>query len=286
MLIKAHAKINLFLDIKSRRTDGYHDIISYMQSVSLADDIRLEHSDKITVSGSPCAIPEKDLAYRAASVFFAYTGIKGGADINLTKRIPVQGGLGGGSSDAAAVLRGLDCIYETKLSEKQLIELGTKLGSDVPFCICKGGCIAEGRGERLEIAPSMPSCGIVIVASDIGASTPEQFAELDALYADCICREPKTDKLISILSAAENDDISGVAENLYNIFEQTKGYDKRLAALLKAEGAEATLLCGSGSSVFGIFKSLSSAEAVAKKIRLSGNIAFACQPINKENVQL
>ncbi len=278
--LNAYAKINLFLDIVSLRYDGFHDIVSYMQTVSLCDSLTLEKAQGISVCGNPDVLPEKDLTYKAAKLFFEKTGIDGGVKITLRKRIPMQGGLAGGSADAAAVLRGLNELYGAELDDNTLRQIALMLGSDVPFCISGGSMLAYGRGERLSDAPPMPDCGIVIVAGRYGCSTPAQFAELDRIYDDFYYYTPQTARLDRLCGAAEQGDILGVCSGLFNIFEQTDGYDGEVAHKIKQTGALGVLMSGSGSSIFGIFGDEAEAQSAAKKLCDDGYDAVACKPVN------
>ncbi len=277
--LNAYAKINLFLDIVSRRYDGFHDIVSYMQTVSLCDEVSLEKADAITVIGNPAVPQEKDLTYKAAKLFFEQTGIDGGVVITLQKRIPMQGGLAGGSADAAAVLRGLNELYETELDDNALRRMALTLGSDVPFCVSGGSMLAYGRGERLTDAPPMPDCGIVIVAGRHGCSTPAQFAALDSRYDDFYAYRPHSDRLDRLGDAAEQGDIRGVSAELFNIFEETDGYDAEVAHRIKQTSALGVLMSGSGSSIFGLYENENEAELAASKLRDDGYNAVVCKPI-------
>ncbi len=276
----AYAKINLFLDISCRRSDGFHDIVSYMQTVSLCDGITLERGEKITVAGNPGVPVEKDLTYRAAKAFFEYTGIDCGVKISIKKNIPMQGGLAGGSADAAAVLRGINKLFGTGLDDSELCKIAITLGSDVPFCISGGSMLAYGRGERLVSAPEMPECGIVIVTGYYGCSTPAQYAKLDRRYNCFDTYKPHTDILYRICKAAELGDISGVCSNLFNIFEQTDGYDAETAHKLEKTGALGVLMSGSGNSIFGIYRTEAEAKNAANKLTEQGINAISCRPIS------
>lgn len=280
--INAYAKINLFLDITSRRADGFHDIISYMQTVSLADTLTLDQnaSGEIHVKGNYDVDEKSDLSYRAAELFMSRYGITYGVNIKIDKRIPMQGGLAGGSADAAATLRGLNELFSLNRPLDELAELGARLGSDVPFCVVGGGKLTYGRGEILKDAPALPDCGIVIVKGKAGCSTPAQFRALDEMYNNFIGYAPKTDKLDAMLSAIEQNDIKKLGENLYNIFEDAPGYDRSSLNIMKENGAYGTLLSGSGSSVFGIFEDIKAAKTAALALEQNGFAAFACKPHN------
>ncbi len=276
---EAYAKINLFLDIVSRREDGFHDIVSYMQTVSLCDGVTLEKAEDVTVLGNPDVPQEKDLTYKAAKLFFEQTGIAGGVKVTLQKRIPMQGGLAGGSADAAAVLRGLNELYDAGLDDNSLRRMALTLGSDVPFCVTGGSMLAYGRGERLADAPPMPDCGIVIVAGRHGCSTPAQFAELDRRYDDFYFYAPHADRLDRLCDAAYNGDIRGVCNELFNIFEETDGYDAEVAHRIKMTGAFGVLMSGSGSSIFGIYNNEAEAQKAAEVLISEGYGAVACRPV-------
>ena len=280
--INAYAKINLFLDITSRRADGFHDIISYMQTVSLADTLTLDAnaSGEIHVKGNYGVDEKKDLVYRAAELFLSHYGISEGVDIEVDKKIPMQGGLAGGSADAAATLSGLNELFKLNRPLPELAVLGAELGSDVPFCVVGGGKLTYGRGEILKDAPIMPSCGIVIVKGKTGSSTPAQFKALDSKYNDFLGYAPKTDKLDGLLTAISEKNIEGVGSNLYNIFEDTPGYDRSSLNIMKQNGAYGTLLSGSGSSVFGIFEDINAANRAAEILEANGFTAYACEPQN------
>ena len=163
--INAYAKINLHLDVTGKRNDGFHDIVSYMQTVSLCDTVTLELAERIQVVGNYGVDEKKDLAYRAAELFFERTGIPSGAKVYINKRIPMQAGLAGGSADAAAVLKGLNELYSVGLSPNELAKMGEALGSDVPFCVLGGGKLAQ-----LSIHPRHAGKGVVVKDHDLPVS--------------------------------------------------------------------------------------------------------------------
>ena len=182
----ARAKINLYLDVTAKREDGYHEIESVMQSVSLADTVSLERADDLTVICDHPAVPggSENLAYRAAQAFFRVTGIAGGAGIRIEKHIPVAAGLAGGSADAAAVLRGLNRLYGTGLTDTELCGIGKTLGADVPFCVVGGTALTRGIGEKLTTLPTLSGCYFVIAKGETGISTAAAYAALDKKYGD------------------------------------------------------------------------------------------------------
>ena len=180
--VHAPAKINLTLDIVGVREDGYHLLESIFQTVSVYDTItvKTKWGKSITLVADGCDCPaEKNTAYKAAMAFFRYTGLKKGVKITVKKRIPQQAGMGGGSADAAAVLRALNRHYGNPLSIPALAELGAQVGSDVPFCTLCGTAMAEGRGERLRKLPDMPDCVFVVCKPEFSVSTPELYKKID-----------------------------------------------------------------------------------------------------------
>ena len=180
----AYAKLNLTLDVLGKRPDGYHDIKSVMQTISLRDDIQIDLETgepwHITCDMEGVPTDETNLCWKAAKLFFdTIKKEPNGLHITITKRIPMQAGLGGGSADAAAVLRALNRHYHAPLSLPALAELGGAIGSDVPFCVLCGTAVAEGRGERIRKLPDMPDCIFVICKPDFSVSTPELYAAID-----------------------------------------------------------------------------------------------------------
>ena len=278
--LNAYAKINLFLDIEGRRTDGFHDILSVMQTVSLSDTVTLWHTEKgIEVSNDIGIEKERDLTYRAAAAFFAACGKDGGVRIKVDKRIPRGAGLAGGSADAAAVLRGLNELYGEPFSNEELAKIGLTLGSDVPFCIIGGTKITRGRGEQMTDMPDMPNCSMVIAIGDDHVSTPAQFAELDRRFDNFVGYKPKSENVKGI----ENAFLCGefdVSEQLYNIFEITGRFSPEIKEIMMKNSARGTLMSGSGSSVFGIFTDGSDAKKAADELVSRGYRAFLCNPVS------
>ncbi len=289
---KAYAKINLHLDVLSRYRDGYHEVFTVMQSLSLCDDI------KITIDGTFIGIrvvcddigvptDEKNIVCRAAKMFFDEIGkeLDKGLTIEIKKRIPVSAGLGGGSADAGAVLYALNELFDMPLSREKLLELGGAIGADVPFCMT-GGCVyAKGKGDVLHEIFPMPECFIVVARGGEGVSTPLAYAALDKKYnnfsRDSYCphnAEP-------LLDAIRENSLVGVAENLYNVFEDAIFPDRPIAKAIKESllenGALGALMSGSGTAVFGIFDSIDTADKAAKKIKEMGYFASVATPTNK-----
>ena len=284
--VNAYAKINLFLDIDSLREDRYHNILSFMQSVTLHDTVtvKYESSDEkiIRIHTSDPSIPcnEKNLAYKAANL---YPIANGEIDITIEKRIPMEAGLAGGSADAAATLVALNNLSSEPLSMDELKKLGNKLGADVPFCIETGACIAKGTGDILETAPIMPNFPIVIAKMGEGMSTPEAYRALDAKYNNFVDHTPKNEKL-SVLVSTEPVEIDEYANSFYNIFESVVEPIRPNVTLLKStvmeNGAINAIMSGSGTSVFGVFKNeADAAKALSSLISLGAN-AHLCYPLN------
>lgn len=286
LTVKAYAKINLFLDIEGIRNDGFHNIVSYMQTVSLCDTLTLEKTDQgIDVVGNSGVAPESDLCYKAARAFFEKYKTRGGVRITVEKRIPMQGGLGGGSADAAAVLRGLARLYNVNVTNEELALLGGTLGSDIPFCTVGGSKLAYGRGEILKDAPKLwEDLGIVIIAGKSGASTPSQFAALDRMYGNFKERRNSDSALTRLCSAIERADAPDVCRNMYNIFEDTAAFDREAVEYLKELGALGGMMTGSGSSAFCIFENYELAARASEKLNKTGRISFVCRAVDSVDI--
>ena len=284
--INAYAKINLFLDIEGIRDDGFHNIVSYMQTVSLCDTLTLEKTEsEIEIIGNAGVPTESDLCYKAARAFLDEYKIRGGVKITLEKRLPMQGGLGGGSADAGATLRGLARLYNVSVTNEELAVLGQKLGSDVPFCTVGGSKLTYGRGEILCDAPTLSSkLGIVIIAGKSGASTPAQFAALDRMYDNFKEKRDSANAVSNLCRAIEKDDAADICRNMYNIFEDTAAFDKEAVAYLIENGALGGMMTGSGSSAFCLFDSFESAERATQKLIQTGRKAFACTTVGDVDI--
>lgn len=283
MVIKetANAKINLYLDVFAKREDGYHDIKSIMHSVSLADTVTVDtdcNTVSLTCTDPSLPTDSKNLAFRAAEHFFAKAGIKAGAKIHIEKNIPVCGGLAGGSTDAAAVLRALNKAFGSPVSTNTLCDLGADLGADVPFCISGGCALCTGSGDKLTALPSLPETVCLIANGGEGVSTPEAYGELDRMYINNI-NEDKGD-IDGIINAVKNSDTELAAKNAFNIFESAvlprHSMASKLKTLMKENGAFLSMMSGSGPSVFGLFESEGIAEACAEKIHSLGAAAYIC----------
>lgn len=254
---KAYAKLNISLDVSSRRDDGYHEMVMVMQTISLCDEVEvsLNDSGKVKAKTNLSFIPgdERNLAVKAALKFLEAAGHQGqGVFIRIDKSVPVGAGMGGGSSDAAAVLRAMNRLYGGLMSTVQLEELACAIGSDVAFCVAGGTALATGRGEKLQALPSLPDCVFVVCKPGFSISTPELFRKLDQIS---LRRHPDTSGLIS---AIEQGQLAQMCRRMYNVFEDVD--DRRLRtvseikSLLLDHGALGAVMTGTGSAVFGVFQ--------------------------------
>ncbi|MBE6675715.1 MAG: 4-(cytidine 5'-diphospho)-2-C-methyl-D-erythritol kinase [Ruminococcaceae bacterium] len=287
MELQAYAKINLYLDVTARRTDGYHDIVSIMQTVDLHDTVSVRCTDGqrcITLrcgAGLPC--DERNLAYKAALAYFA-NDPPCGIEIDIEKRIPMQAGLAGGSADCAAVLRGLNLQF-AKYTEQELLALGAGLGADVPFCLVGKTQITRGIGEVLQPCYPMPDCFLVIARGGEGISTPWAYRALDQAYGDFAAQKEQSEqRLARILDAMQKNDLGGICDAMYNVFESVVLHVHEVARALGqdmlAGGAIGAMMSGSGPSIVGIFDREDKALDTCKRICEKGIAAFVCKPVN------
>ena len=270
--IKANAKINLSLSVLGKRDDGYHELDTVMQSVSLNDAVYIEKSDKITVKCGEFG-GEDNIAFKTARAFFAESGIKAGAAIRIEKRIPSAAGLGGGSADAAAVLCGLDRLYETKFSYKKLLNIAVKLGADVPFLIRGGTARARGIGEVLEPLSPLCGCYFLIAKGEDKLSTGEMFSRLDSAQYD----KPDIDRTVFALNSG---DLSAVLSSMDNSFSELWRESRVKDELLKTK-ADAVSLSGSGPAWFAVYLDKDRAETAEKTLKALNIPVFICEPQEK-----
>ena len=275
----AKAKINLFLDVGDKREDGFHDLVSVMQSVTLADTVSLTMGG---AKGGISVVCDDDslsgrgnLVYTAAESFFSATGIPPrGVRFEIEKKIPVAAGLAGGSTDAAAALLLLNEAYGGLLDEDSIMRVAANLGSDVPFCIHGGTRLARGRGEKLSRIDSKCTLDLLIVNGGKGVSTPEAYGALDGAGE----REHRTpDRLIACL---ENGDADGAAPGLFNSFETViigSHPEATEARKIMKENGGVPLLCGSGPSVFAVFRDRSARSRAAELLSSKGYRVFECE---------
>jgi len=281
---KAYAKLNLCLDVLGSMPDGYHEMKMIMQSVSLCDDLRIErnHTGAVTLETNFGFLPADagNIAVKAAYAFFKEAGITDfGVHIALQKRIPVGAGLGGGSADAAAVLRLLNELFDTRFSCEKLEALGGTIGSDVPFCVAGGTSLAAGRGEILTALSPMPGCAFVICKPRFSIKTPELFSRIDRRRSRI---HPDADGMIG---AIEHGDAGGIARRMYNVFEDVLPRHCGEVGVIKHRlldaGAHGAVLTGTGSAVIGLFPDLSAAEQAAALLCGSYRECFTAQPVGR-----
>ncbi len=274
---KAYAKINLYLDVVGRREDGYHNIESVMQTVSLYDTVRVslteEEGISMTCTDGGLLCDEKNLCIKAARAFVAASGVKSGIFIELEKRIPMQAGLGGGSADAAAVLRALNSLFDDFFTAEELRNIAKRIGADVPFCIVGGTCLAEGIGEILTPLRSVEGLHIVITMGEGASSTPEAYKAIDSKPA------AKKASIKAILRAIDALDLPCIISGLYNRFEDVIGGIDEAKSILKKSGAQGVLMSGSGTAVFGVFADKEQAKNASLLLKKARKEAFLCQAV-------
>lgn len=274
---KAYAKINIGLDVLRRREDGYHEVRMIMQTVDICDDLTFERTSQpgivIRTDREELPVDCNNLIYKAADLLFREKGIAEGVKISLTKRIPIAAGMAGGSSDAAATMRGLNELFGMGYSVKELQELGVKLGADIPYCLVGGTMLSEGIGEILTPLPTPPDCFLVVAKPDIDVSTGFVYGNL---HADRLTYHPDIDGMIEALRTGS---LGGVTDRLGNVLETVTVREypviEELKELMRSKGAENALMSGSGPTVFGIFKKRETAEAAAQAVadkQLAGQI--------------
>lgn len=267
--LKARAKINLGLDVVRKREDGYHDVRMIMQTIGLYDKISLEKTKEegIYVTTNLAYLPtnENNLVYKAAKLMIDTYNLPGGIKIDVSKFIPVAAGLAGGSSDAAATLYGINRMYGLKLSQQKLMELGVKIGADVPFCIMRGTALAEGIGEKLTGIKGMPVCPVVIAKPAISVSTKFVY---ENLHLDEKIVHPDIDGMVSDITKG---DIHGICSRMGNVLETVtvKEYPviEDIKQKMKEQGAINAMMSGSGPTVFGIFEDKAKAEECTRYLR-------------------
>ena len=267
--LKALGKINLGLDVLGRRPNGYHDVRMVMQTVYLYDQILLEKTDKegISLETNLFYLPvnENNLAYRAAKMLIDEFAIKEGVHISLEKHIPVAAGMAGGSSNAAAVLYGMNRLFQLGLTDQELMDWGVQLGADVPYCIMRGTVLAEGIGEKLTPLPAMPKCHVLLAKPPISVSTQKVYEKLDAQE---VTKHPDID---GILLGLQTGDLKKITSSMGNVLENVTITEypqiERIKDVMKEEGALNAMMSGSGPTVFGIYDDKMLARRAAARIR-------------------
>ncbi len=270
--VKALAKINLGLDVVRKREDGYHEVKMVMQTIHLFDRLEMKktQADEITITTNLTFLPtnENNLVYKAAKLLKDEFSIKDGIHVKLHKHIPVAAGMAGGSTDAAAVLYGMNSMFELGLSKGELMQRGVKIGADVPYCIMRGTALAEGIGEKLTALPPMVKCPVLIAKPQISVSTKFVYENLK-LNEGIV--HPDIDTLVSDIEAK---DLPKIAADMGNILETVTIPNYPVIAqikdLMKEQGALNAMMSGSGPTVFGLFDTEETAVRAYEKMRKSG----------------
>lgn len=279
MRLRAYAKVNLGLDVLRRREDGYHEVKMVMQTVGIYDNLCLKRvrSPGIRVATNLFYLPENEnnLVYQAAKLLMEEFGVKRGVYIKLKKFIPVAAGMAGGSSDAAAVLFGINKMFGLGLSQRQLMERGVKLGADVPYCVMRGTALSEGIGEVLTPLPPMPQCQVLIAKPGISVSTKFVY---ENLRANELKPEQHPD-IDGMVEAIRQRDLHGTVAHLGNVLETVTipahPVIGQIKEVMMEYGAEGSLMSGSGPTVFGLFTNPKAASRAYEYLRYGkgGDIA-------------
>lgn len=278
----AFAKVNLTLDVLGKRSDGYHDLQSVMQTISIRDDVEIDVGTgkpwRLLCSKEGIPTDESNLAWKAAKVYCDTMKVDPeGLEIRIVKRIPSQAGLGGGSADAAAVLRALNRHFGSPLSILALAELGAQVGSDVPFCVVGGTAMVEGRGERLRKLPDMPDCVLVVCKPDFSISTPELYRKIDEV---AIPHRPDNQAMESALLAG---DLGKIAENFYNVFDPVITAEhlelNYIKSICNTYGSLGQQMTGSGSAVFAVLENFEYAAVVCSMLKDNYPNVFLAKPV-------
>lgn len=275
LTLKAHGKINLGLDVVRRMENGYHEVRMVMQSVELADTVTMRRvpEDKIVLETDKAGLPcdERNLAYRAAKLMKEKYSLQGGVEIFLEKHIPMAAGMAGGSADCAAVLKGMNELFGLGLSLTKLQKEGVKLGADVPYCLMGGCALSEGIGEVLTALKRPPACTLLLAKPDIDVSTKYVY---DNLRLDRLKRHPDID---GIIQSIEDGDLEKLCGKLENVLESVTGEEYpvigTIEEAMKAEGALAAVMSGSGPTVFGIFRERAAAERAMRRVTMKNPAA-------------
>ncbi len=295
--IKAYAKINLSLDVTGRRDNGYHDVRMVMQSINLYDELTIcrvpcneteggndapDKNGRITIESDTTAVPlnEDNLIYKAAKLIMDECGIKDGVRIVLKKNIPVAAGMAGGSTDAAAVFKGMNSLFELGLEQERLCAMGVKIGADVPYCIMGGTALSEGIGEILTPMRAMPGCIILIAKPDISVSTGYVYTAFDSLKEKM---HPDVDAMISAIDMGDIREVSKLLGNsLEGVTQEEYPIIKEIKQIMLGNKALGALMSGSGPTVFGLYDDRAQAEETAKMLRQLSGIKdiFVTEPYN------
>lgn len=284
--VKGYAKINLGLDVIRRLPNGYHQVKMVMQAIDLWDELTLERSEggiTMTTDSDSLATDESNLVLRAAHLMQETFSLKAGLTIHLQKNIPIAAGLAGGSTDAAAVMKGINRLFDLNVPLPKLMELSTAVGADVPFCILGGTALAEGIGERLTSLAPIPFCHILIAKPDISVSTKYVYEHLDSTGIE---KHPDLDGMTAAISSGS---LPGIISRMENVLETVTIPAHPVIAAIKRRllklGAEGSLMSGSGPTVFGIFTDEAAARHACLQLKDDPNVkqVFLTVPGNLAN---
>lgn len=279
---KAYAKLNLTLDVLGKRSDGYHDLKSVMQTISLYDTVELDIGTgepwKLICGRADIPCDERNLAWKAAKLYCdAVNKDPDGITIRIEKIIPSGAGMGGGSADAAAVLRMLNRYDGNLLTVEELSDLGAEIGSDIPFCVWGGTVMCEGRGEIMRRLPDCPKCVILGCKPEFSVSTPVLFRKIDSVE---IMKHPDNDAMERALEAG---DIGAIAREIYNVFDPVVSEDYpeigHIKNICNSYGAIASQMTGSGSVVFAVMPDAAFAIQAAEVLKQTYSQVFLAEPV-------
>ena len=280
--VKAYAKINLMLDILSTLPNGYHDLFMVMQSVDIFDTVTVKRTDskniKITCDVPSIPTGKNNIAHKAATAFFDYTKKENcGIEIDIIKKIPHAAGLAGGSADAAGVITALNALFETNLCEKELIEIGSVVGSDVPFCILGGTMLAQYTGTVLSHLPDLSEEFVIIVKPEQSVSTGAAYSAFDSAER---VRHLDTHEMLSAVCSKDRD---SYLKHIGNVFEQFIDVPDRVVikGIMRENNAITSCMSGSGPSVFGIFNNAFDAQNCIAEMKERFDNAHLCSFVNK-----
>ena len=280
MKIKAYGKVNISLDVDGKREDGYHVLSMIMQNIDLYDEIEVEKQECgiiLECNKSYVPVDNRNLAYKAAEIFKERYDIVDGVKINIEKNIPVSAGLAGGSTDAAAVLKVMNKLFNVNATEEELMELGLKLGADIPYCIHGGTALCEGIGEIITPIKPFRDKIVVLVKPAFGVSTKEVYKNFNL---EKVKQHPKT---AEIINAIENDDLNFVASNMKNLLENVTLRKHKILIKIKEEmnacGAINSMMSGSGPTVFAFFDDMLKAQRCFEKMKKKYSDVFITRTI-------
>ena len=280
--VTAPSKLNLYLDIDSKRPDGYHNLNMIMQTINLCDEIYIEITEDkkidITVSDKNIPTGKNNIVYKAVEIFYKnciqkFTGVK----ININKCIPSEAGMGGGSADAAAVLIGLNFIENNLYKEKEILEMGKILGADVPFAIKGGTCIVRGIGDIITPVNPLKNLYFVIIKPDVGISTAAAYKAVDN---NKFIIQNKFDEMITAVKSESLNEMKKYMQNIFELVSDVPEVELCKQHLLQ-EGAEFAMMTGSGSAVFGIFTDIYQAKKAKENLEKIFKKVYLAEPINK-----